>query len=106
MATNPKGRAFQPPRAIWYDTDLEGDGTAAWQPILARHATMAMPSTANSVVSHHRVGDAGETHVQMQRQLVQVPQSFQAFGRWQREGEAGVRWLAALPDMSADQCAR
>ncbi len=42
----------------------------------------------------------------MQRQLVQVPQSFQAFGRWQREGEAGVRWLAALPDLVADQCAQ
>jgi streptomycin 6-kinase len=42
----------------------------------------------------------------MQRQLVQIPPSFQAFGRWQREGEAGVRWLAALPDLIADQCAR
>lgn len=42
----------------------------------------------------------------MQRQMIQVPQSFRAFGRWQREGEAGVRWLAALPAIVAEQCAR
>lgn len=42
----------------------------------------------------------------MRRQVVQIPRSFQAFGRWQREGEAGARWLAALPDLIADQCAR
>ena len=42
----------------------------------------------------------------MRRQVVQLPQSFQAFGRWQLEGEAGARWLAALPDLIADQCAR
>lgn len=38
--------------------------------------------------------------------LIHVPESFQAFGRWQLEGEAGRRWLAALPNLIADQCAR
>lgn len=42
----------------------------------------------------------------MQRQMIRVPQSFREFGRWQREGEAGVCWLAALPDLVTDQCAR
>lgn len=51
-----------------------------------------------------RIGGSGKRH--MRRQVVRIPHSFQAFGRWQREGEAGVRWLAALPDLIADQCAR
>lgn len=42
----------------------------------------------------------------MPKHVVQVPQTFQAFGRWQREGEAGARWLAALPDVVADLCSR
>jgi streptomycin 6-kinase len=29
--------------------------------------------------------------------LIEVPEAFRAFGRWQREGEAGRRWLASLP---------
>lgn len=29
---------------------------------------------------------------------VEVPESLRDFGRWQHEGEAGSRWLAALPD--------
>lgn len=40
----------------------------------------------------------------MRRQMIQVPQSFRAFGRWQREGEAGIRWLAAVPDIVAELC--
>jgi streptomycin 6-kinase len=40
------------------------------------------------------------------RPNVQLPQGFREFGRWQREGEAGARWLAALPDLVADQCLR
>jgi streptomycin 6-kinase len=38
--------------------------------------------------------------------MIQVPQSFQAFGRWQRESESGGRWLAALPALVADYCGR
>jgi streptomycin 6-kinase len=35
-----------------------------------------------------------------------VPESLRAFGRWQREGEAGRRWLAGLPDLVAKYCDR
>ena len=42
----------------------------------------------------------------MERQLVTVPESFQAFGRWQREGAAGRAWLANLPQTVADHCDR
>lgn len=42
----------------------------------------------------------------MRRQVIQIPRSFQTFGRWQREGEAGVRWLATLPDTIATLCER
>jgi len=40
------------------------------------------------------------------RRPVAIPQPFREFGRWQREGDAGVRWLAALPRLIAEQCAR
>ncbi|MEU0569385.1 aminoglycoside phosphotransferase family protein [Nonomuraea sp. NPDC005983] len=40
------------------------------------------------------------------RQLITVPESFRAWGRWQREGEAGRRWLAALPDLVSEHCVR
>jgi streptomycin 6-kinase len=42
----------------------------------------------------------------MKRQLVTVPESLRAFGRWQREGEAGQRWLMSLPELVAEQCER
>jgi streptomycin 6-kinase len=42
----------------------------------------------------------------MERRLVPVPESFQAFGRWQREGPAGRLWLANLPQTVADYCDR
>ncbi|CAN5733759.1 aminoglycoside phosphotransferase family protein [soil metagenome] len=42
----------------------------------------------------------------MRHELVTVPESFRVFGRWQREGEAGRRWLAALPHVAADYCER
>lgn len=38
----------------------------------------------------------------MERQVVTVPESFQAFGRWQRKGPAGRSWFANLPYMIAD----
>ncbi|MEV7930636.1 aminoglycoside phosphotransferase family protein [Kitasatospora sp. NPDC088779] len=41
-----------------------------------------------------------------QHRLTQVPESLRAFGRWQHEGEAGRRWLAALPDTVAQWCDR
>jgi hypothetical protein len=40
--------------------------------------------------------------MQHHRPVVQIPASFQAFGGWQREGEAGIRWLTALPDRIAN----
>ena len=36
--------------------------------------------------------------------MVAVPEAFRAFGRWQREGEAGRLWLAALPKLAAQYC--
>jgi streptomycin 6-kinase len=42
----------------------------------------------------------------MQRQVIQVPRSFRALGRWQRDGETSARWLAVLPDIVAEQCAK
>lgn len=42
----------------------------------------------------------------MRRQIARIPRSYQAFGRWQREGDAGARWLAALPDTIARLCAQ
>lgn len=36
--------------------------------------------------------------------MVAVPEAFRAFGRWQREGEAGRLWLAALPKQAAEYC--
>lgn len=41
-----------------------------------------------------------------ERKLVEVPESLRAFGRWQHEGEAGSRWLAALPDTVEEWCRR
>ncbi|MFI6789618.1 aminoglycoside phosphotransferase family protein [Nonomuraea sp. NPDC050383] len=38
--------------------------------------------------------------------MIAVPESFRAWGRWQREGEAGRQWLAALPDIVSEHCAR
>ncbi|NUW44995.1 aminoglycoside phosphotransferase family protein [Nonomuraea rhodomycinica] len=35
-----------------------------------------------------------------------VPDSFRSWGRWQREGEAGRLWLAALPGIVSEHCAR
>ncbi|MFJ2190155.1 aminoglycoside phosphotransferase family protein [Kitasatospora sp. NPDC087861] len=35
-----------------------------------------------------------------------MPESLRAFGRWQHEGRAGSRWLAALPDTVATWCDR
>jgi streptomycin 6-kinase len=38
--------------------------------------------------------------------LIEVPAAFRAFGRWQREGAAGRRWLASLPARVAVWSAR
>jgi streptomycin 6-kinase len=38
--------------------------------------------------------------------MSEVPAAFRAFGRWQREGAAGRRWLASLPARVADWSAR
>lgn len=40
------------------------------------------------------------------RHSITVPESFRALGRWQLEGEAGRRWLSALPRIVAEHCAR
>lgn len=40
----------------------------------------------------------------MAKQRVEVPESFRALRRWQREGEAGARWLRSLPDLIASLC--
>ncbi|MBC9729365.1 aminoglycoside phosphotransferase family protein [Streptomyces sp. TRM68367] len=43
---------------------------------------------------------------QQQRKLVEVPDALRGFGRWQHQGEAGSRWLAALPDTVVEWCDR
>ncbi|MEV4102163.1 aminoglycoside phosphotransferase family protein [Nonomuraea sp. NPDC049649] len=40
------------------------------------------------------------------RRSILVPESFRALGRWQLEGEAGRRWLSALPSIVAERCSR
>lgn len=37
---------------------------------------------------------------------VEVPESLRGFGRWQHQGAAGSRWLAALPDTVGEWCDR
>ncbi|MFI5800187.1 aminoglycoside phosphotransferase family protein [Streptomyces sp. NPDC051677] len=37
---------------------------------------------------------------------VEAPESLRGFGRWQHQGEAGSRWLAALPDTVGEWCDR
>ncbi|HEU4544460.1 MAG TPA: aminoglycoside phosphotransferase family protein [Jiangellaceae bacterium] len=40
----------------------------------------------------------------MAKQRIEVPESFRATRRWQREGRAGARWLRSLPDLVASLC--